>query len=478
MKWKIVFLLIFSMLLSLSTMTIDAHSRLSHEQKGDLAYKKGDYKKASKEYKKAVKKDPRNAQLHFKLGRAYLKRGKVDDALPELIRATQLNPKHKEAFQWLGDFFMIKKKWDKAAKAFKKLTELSPQSARYHFQYAKVLYKLNKHQDALIHFYKTVLLNPKIEEAYPYLFKLLGMEILKNPENPDTHMVLGRVYELHGQLDEARTQFLLVTKLEPQARDGLLELQKVCHKLKDCKGEISALRALLNFSPQNISLINKIIDTAKECELDSVEIEFLKTRIQLLPGDIGSYARIGTLYKKMGNRNNAYYYFMKYLELCPHCEESPQIKEWCKNEELANPGIKKKYHAFCIFQKGISEFKNGHFEKALTLFQEAEKKFSSFPQLYFHMGQTLEELNKRDEALFAYKKAIKMQPFNTEYWFFLGKALDKEKLFKMAATCFKKIRQLDPNNEQGYLLRAIKMLQSYMSKGIIEKENLLDTIRR
>jgi|GEM_PF-991589 len=445
-----------------------------NESKADKAFAEGDFKKAVKEYKKAVKDDPKNVDLRYKLAQSYLKKGEVDEAMAEFIRVTNMAPDHTGAYRQLGDFFSVKNQPDKAARAYENLVRIQPDSAQYHFQLAKELDKLYRTDEALLHFYRTVLLNPKIEEAYPYLFKLLRQKIVQNPQDPDAHMVLGRVYKLHGDMGEARTQFAVVVQLQPEARDGWEELLEVCTTLQDCPCETAALRGLLEFQPKNLALVDRIVTVSQRCEMWDLAKEYLQLKTELAPEDATAYGDLGRLYRQENNRVQAYFYFRKYLQLCSGCADADEFRRWCRNEELASPEIAAQYEGFLLFESGVEKFRNGNFSAAFSLLEQAKNKYFRFGPLHFYLGQTLEELNRRGEALFAYKEAIKLQPNNAEYWFFLGKALDALQMYSDAAVCFQKVGEVDPGDDYGYLERTQNLLQSYTEKGIIKKKKILE----
>lgn len=445
-----------------------------NEAKGDQAMDQKDYKKAAKEYKKAVDKAPNRADLRFKLAEAYLKKGDVAEAMAEYIRVTNMDPNHEGANQRLGDFFTTKKEWEKAAKAYECLVRINPDSAQYNFQLAKTYDKMGRNDDALTHFFRTVEINPTIEDAYPFLFKLLQSKILMSAGDIQYVMMLGRVCKMHHDLEAAREQFAAAVQMQPGAREGWEELLSVCRLLKDCTGEVAALEGLLGFAPKSVEIVDEIVSTARRCELDEVAIRYLQKKIELQPADWPSYAEAGRLFRKADNRIQAYFYFRQYAEQCPACPDAAELRQWCKNEELANPAVDAQYRSFLLFQQGLAAFQGGSFAEALRLLDQAQAIYGEFPQLHFYRGQALEELNRRGEALYAYKEAIKRQPANAEYWFFLGKALDAETMREQAAVCFRKTLEVDPEDRFGYAQRARKMLQSYMDQGIIKQDSVLD----
>ena len=444
-----------------------------YEAKGDAAYQQADYKKAVKEFKKAVKQAPNEARLHYKLAQAFFKKGELDEAMAEYIRTTNLDPDHEGAYQFIGDFFLTKKEFEKAAKAYENLVRIKPDSAPYHFQLAKLQDRQMQSEPALEHFYRAIVLNPAIEDAYPPLFKLLRMKILQDPQNPDTHVVLGRVHKLHRDYQEAKVQFAVAVQLRPQDREAWLELLEVCRTLRDCNGEIAALEGLLRLNPKDTGLIDQVLAAARRCDLREVAIRYLQAKLALRPDDCPAYAELGALFRKAENRVQAYFYLRQYLELCPGGPDAADCRKWVQSEELANPAIGEQYRAFNLFQAGQTAFKAGRFAEALQSLEASRAAYPDFPQLHFFIGQTLEELNRRYDALFAYKEAIKLQPGNAEYWFFLGSALGGENRLAEAAVCFKKVLEVDPQNASGYLPRAEKILQSYREQGIIKPEAII-----
>jgi len=473
MKRAVPSLLVCLGLLAWGLSGLVAAAKENYEAKGDAAYQQADYKKAVKEFKKAVKQAPNEARLHYKLAQAFFKKGELDEAMAEYIRTTNLDPNHEGAYQFIGDFFLTKNEFDKAAKAYENLVRIRPDSAPYHFQLAKLQDRQMQNEPALEHYYRAIVLNPAIEDAYPPLFKLLRLKILQDPQNPDTHVVLGRVHKLHKDYQEAKVQFAVAVQLQPRDREAWLELLEVCRTLQDCNGEISALEGLLSFNPKDTGLIDQVLAAARRCDLRDVAIRYLQAKIALRPDDCPAYAELGNLNRKAENRVQAYFYLRQYLELCPGGPDAAEFRKWIQNEELANPAIGAQYRAFGLFQAGVTAFKGGQFAEALRQLEASRAAYPDFPQLHFYLGQTLEELNRRFDALFAYKEAIKLQPGNAEYWFFLGSALHQESRLADAAVCFQKVLQVDPRNASGYLPRAEKILQSYREQGIIKPEPII-----
>lgn len=447
------------------------------EAAGDAAFRQADFKKAVKAYEKAIKAAPGNAELHYKLGLAYFKRSDLEKALSSFIRATNLDPRHERSFQALGDYFFVKGELEKAVKAYESLAAIRPDSAPYHFQLGKAYDKLMQSEPALDQFYRTVEINPAIEEAYPFLFKLLRMKILQNPALPGPHLTLARVYAFHRELANARAEYLTALQIEPENRAAWEELREVCRILQDCRCETGAVEGMRQFSPEDPSLLEDILQIARRCGMKELVIQYLELRIASGPARGADFAELGRLWQESENRVMAYFNFRRFLELCAGCPEAPEIRRWCDNEELDEPARRAQYDSFRKFQAGLEAYRQGQFGRALEALEQARAIYSAYPQVHFYTARCLEETGRRRDALFVYKEAIRLQPTHAGYWFTLGTALDAEKMKEQAAVCFQKAVDLDPENTSGYLLRAQKLLQSYVEQGIIKPGAILNQVQ-
>ncbi len=122
------------------------------------------------------------------------------------------------------------------------------------------------------------------------------MKALQNPGDADTRMILGRVYKLHRDLNDAKTSSPW-RQLQPGARDAWEELPEVCRSLKRLRVEITALEGLLNFSADKLALIDQILEPARRCELRDTTIRYLELKIALAPDHGASYAELGRLFQ-------------------------------------------------------------------------------------------------------------------------------------------------------------------------------------
>lgn len=102
---------------------------LTNVQKGNDAYRKGDYKVAADEYGKALAKDPTNQTAKFNLGNTQLKQKNMADAAKQyddiINKTTDINLRSK-AYYNKGLALVRQQNIDEAIQAFKQALSLNP----------------------------------------------------------------------------------------------------------------------------------------------------------------------------------------------------------------------------------------------------------------------------------------------------------------------------------------------------------------
>lgn len=118
-------------------------------QKGNEAYKKGDFTTAYSDYLKATEQDPNNVAAAFNLGNSLIKTNKASDAVvsyENAIKNSNDNNAKADSYYNEGLAYIKEKNLRKAAEAFKQSLRMSPndQDARENLQ--KALNDLKKQQ--------------------------------------------------------------------------------------------------------------------------------------------------------------------------------------------------------------------------------------------------------------------------------------------------------------------------------------------
>ena len=168
--------------------------------------------KAMRAAKAAIEKDPKNAEAHYMLGKAYLadkrdeqafrefksvsrlgitgkeipetefretiaglyaKFNEPEEALKEYILLTKLHPENPEYFFLAGKLFSSRNRADLAEQCLKKAATLNPNEGRYQFELGAFYYLSKRIKEASGVFEAVLKLNPADGEALLYMGKAL-----------------------------------------------------------------------------------------------------------------------------------------------------------------------------------------------------------------------------------------------------------------------------------------------------------------
>ncbi|MBP9015136.1 MAG: tetratricopeptide repeat protein [Candidatus Atribacteria bacterium] len=117
-------------------------------------------------------------------------------------------------------------------------------------------------------------------------------------------------------------------------------------------------------------------------------------------------------------------------------------------------------YAQVMFDQGYNLYQEGRKEEAIQFFVEAVTTKPNFTKAWFWLARTYQEEEMIDEAIWAWKKVVQLEPDNTQAKYFLEKCENWKKYGKDAWE----------NYEQGYLKfenkdysAAIKLFQQAIS---------------
>jgi len=111
---------------------------------------------------------------------------------------------------------------------------------------------------------------------------------------------------------------------------------------------------------------------------------------------------------------------------------------WLDSSLEANPKFN-----LAWLEKGTILLERGNFERALYSLKEAES-LGEHEMIFGHLGITLAQLERIDEAIEYFRKAIKMNPKNADFYFNLGLTLNSANRKTEAGLAFKKALELNP----------------------------------
>ena len=276
--------------------SLEPQNPVTHRMLGEFYRKQGNKERALALYEKATELDPHNPALQRLLGNLYLeKEGGIDKAIAAYEKVALLEPDKTTAPEKLGDLYLEKEDFEKAKEKYEKVLRMDPG----HREIPRKLKEIDlKRFDMLIRESAQVLKSqPDNSEAKERGEKArqdklnLQVEdcrerIKESPEDLARRFKLGKLYKEQGETDKALVEFQASVN-EPRVRHQCLYMIGVC------------------FEERNM--------------LDMAVGQFQKA-LRERPGVMDNEAkevhyRLGQLYEKMGEREQAISQYKKIYEV-------------------------------------------------------------------------------------------------------------------------------------------------------------------
>ena len=181
--------------------------------------------KALRAAKAAIEKDPKNAEAHYLLGKAYLADKRDEQAFRAFKSVSRLgisggNIPETEFRETIAILYTKFKEPEEALKEYVLLIKQHPENPEYYFHAGRLFFNRNRSDLADQYLRKAVSLNPN-EERF--------------------HFELGVFYYLSKRIKEAGGEFEAVLKLNPSNGEALLYMGKILKDAKDYAGAIPYL---------------------------------------------------------------------------------------------------------------------------------------------------------------------------------------------------------------------------------------------
>jgi len=151
------------------------------------------------EFQAAAKIAPEEPNVYFGIGYLYWESDKYDEATSAFEEELRIDPGNAQALTYLGDMAMRKDEPDQALALLNKAVQLRSDIRLAYLDIAAIQVDKKNYTEALA--------------ALRHAEKL-------DPEQPDAHFRMGRVYQLLGNMAAAQKEFALVRDLKKKKEDA------------------------------------------------------------------------------------------------------------------------------------------------------------------------------------------------------------------------------------------------------------------
>lgn len=189
---------------------------------------KSDNSEEIAELVKQIADNPTSAELHQRLGVAYLENAEPDKAIEPLNQAIRLDPEFAKAYLALGDAYSRTTTAELGIQAYRDAIRIKPDFAEAHLNLGMLFSREERHQEALEEFKRATTANDRMYLAY------IGM---------------GRSLKSMGRFHDALESFKQATEIEPESIDAHLELGETYSKLGDKESAVAEYEIIKKIAP-------------------------------------------------------------------------------------------------------------------------------------------------------------------------------------------------------------------------------------
>jgi tetratricopeptide (TPR) repeat protein len=224
-------------------------------------FRRGDPAKAAELVQAVLALHPENARAHNVLGRIALFRGDAEESISELKKAVDLQHDFETSY-FLGVAYLKAKRVPEASALFKELESSMGDSAALHVLFGRAYLLTHFPPSAVEEFRKAIQLDPRYPRAhsflgyaslesygesfYPQARKLFEQELLIQPDDYLTLLLLGITTTSLRDYPAAETALLHSTRLRPDGASPYLYLGETYTATKRLKQAVEALEKYIS----------------------------------------------------------------------------------------------------------------------------------------------------------------------------------------------------------------------------------------
>jgi len=418
----------------------DSSNAIANRELGNIYYADKQYDKAFPLLQKSYATQP-DADLAYRLGKAYLEVNKVDDAINYLKEAVTKNPGMVDAELDLSRSYYKREKFLAAASEFEKIGSRYEMTAMDQYMRAVANEKTNNIDNAV--------------KAYSLAIDKFGGSTA--PEALTSRLKIGNANMTRKNYDAALAQFQFIANADPQGRfvDNINFLLADAY---DGAGygtkAISCLEKALAAKPNNVEATARLADLYEKNGMSDKAKSTYEKMISLNPNDPSIYLTLGQYNLKAKKNSEALKYFEKSYLLdhkAPAAEgialAASSLDQWDKARDAAESAVRLDptlMDSRIVLGKAYMKDRNwaGAKEQLEYLVNKKPMELDYWKQL----AACYAELGEQAKLSNADKKIVDMDKNNVESRLRLAQYALAQNQVKQAYDMYKDLSVLTPQN--------------------------------
>ncbi|MGD8881048.1 MAG: tetratricopeptide repeat protein [Desulfobacterales bacterium] len=401
-----------------------------------------------------------NRYYYFTEAQIQRRMGNLDKTIVLLKKAIEMDPDSLYLKRELATVYLQSKEDDNAIGVLEDIFEEHPDDVRSLILYGGIQQVRKNNEEAINAYEKVIVHDPQQEKVYSLLggmyFEAGKLDQAKRvfdqlidqfPESHAGHFFLGKIYAEQGKLAAAEKEFKRTLELQPDLLEPRFELLKLYNNQNKNEKIIQIYRDILERNPGNVRA--------------AMELGYYHY-------SHGRKAEAEAIFEKLGKRSiSEFEVIIKTIQLYidkKKYDEGIVVLQGMLKAVPESPDI---HHILGIAFYGKKDNQNalGHFRKVTS-----ESRF--YEDAVVHAAFILSENKQNDEAIMLLSDAVKNEPKNAEFKYYLGTFYEEDEQFEKAEVAIQEAIELEPDNPRYYFRLGVVYDKSN------KKEASMDAMRK
>jgi tetratricopeptide (TPR) repeat protein len=390
----------------------------------------GDINKAIKNYRHAIEINPQQPEsVYFNLGRLLTEQEKYGQSISIYKAALKIYPENEKIYQYLGKNTEAKGEIDKAIKNYRHAIKINPQQPEWvYFNLGRLLTAQGKYDECITTYQAALKIYSKNEKLYQSLgrnaeekgdidlaIRNYKQAIELNPKQPTwVYFHLGQLLTGQEKVESAIAVHQASIEQYPNNAEAYRLLGVAQEKSGNIDGIIASYRQAIALEPdKQVWIYSALGQLLSKQERFEEAINLYEDADQVFPENPEVYRQLGRVQNQAGQLDAAAESFQKAIKIEPD------------------------KHIWIYFALGQLLSKQGRFEEAINLYQDADRIFPENPEVYRQLGRVQQQADQLDAAAASFHKAIEIEP-DKHIWIYveLGQLLSKQERFEEALAIY------------------------------------------
>jgi len=395
----------------------------------------GDVSSAIDKYELALLQDTSSNTIVASLAQDHLALGEYDRSYELIRRSLARNPRHIESLECLAELYMRSHDFSKAAETLRQITGIDPGNLESRYRLIALLELQGKSEDLaeqysflLDYSGPNTLLAMKLgdlyvkNKSYDKAASVLSKALVNDRGNVFLLDALGQAYAMNKDLTNAIKTYEQLLDNKPDdgavhARIGSLAIQK-----GDYEKGVEHLKQAEGLFPKNGDIKRSIGFALTQLDKNFEAVAYFEKAIEFNPSDIFSMSLLAPIYQEKKEFEKSDGLFEKILVLDPGndiilnnysyslAERNLKLEKALKMIQKAMEKSPNNSHYMDTI--GWIYFQMGQTDQAYKYVIQSYRINSSSWEVADHLGDIFKKLNKRDEAVNYWKRALELNPGN------------------------------------------------------------------